>query len=55
MTVEMIKKQLEAALSPKRYIHSVNVMETAVSLAVKYGEDAGKAAVAGLLHDCARD
>ncbi|NJD02012.1 MAG: HD domain-containing protein [Ruminiclostridium sp.] len=55
MTVEMIKKQLEAVLSPKRYIHSVNVMETAVSLAAKYGEDAGKAAVAGLLHDCARD
>lgn len=55
MTVEEIKKQLEKALSPKRYIHSVNVMETAVSLAKRYGEDAGKAALAGLLHDCARD
>ena len=55
MTIEKIKKKLEAELSPKRYIHSVNVMETAVRLAARYGEDAGKAALAGLLHDCARD
>ena len=55
MTIEEIKKKLEAVLSPKRYVHSVNVMETAVRLAARYGEDAGKAALAGLLHDCARD
>lgn len=55
MTVEEIKKRLEAVLSQKRYIHSVNVMETAIRLAARYGEDADKAARAGLLHDCARD
>lgn len=55
MTVEEIKKLLEKALSTKRYIHSVNVMETAVELAKRYGQDEGKAALAGVLHDCARD
>jgi len=55
MTIENIKKKLETKLSPKRYIHSVNVMDTAVLLADRYGEDSGKAALAGLLHDCARD
>ncbi len=55
LNIEEIKKQLQKVLSPKRYIHSVNVMETAVSLAARYGEDGAKAALAGLLHDCARD
>ncbi len=55
MDLEDMRKRLELVLSDKRYRHSVNVMETAVKLAVKYGEDSSKAALAGLLHDCARE
>ena len=55
MTIGNIKKKLETKLSPKRFIHSANVSDTAVLLAQRYGEDTGKAALAGLLHDCARD
>jgi predicted HD superfamily hydrolase involved in NAD metabolism len=36
-------------------MHSINVMETSIELAEKYGADAEKAGLAGLLHDCARD
>lgn len=55
MTLDEMKKKLERALTPKRYAHSINVMKTAVELAEKYQIDMGSAAVAGLLHDCARD
>lgn len=55
MTREEMKLQLEGALSPKRFIHSLNVMNTAVELAKKHGIDREKAGIAGLLHDCARD
>lgn len=55
MTVEDIRARLEKTLTPKRYLHSINVMHTAVQLAQRYGEDVDKAALAGLLHDCARD
>lgn len=55
MLLADISRRLELVLSDKRYRHSVNVMDTAVKLAVKYGEDSEKAALAGLLHDCARE
>jgi len=55
MTFEEMKLKLEGVLSHKRFVHSVNVMDTAVRLASVYGEDRERAAVAGLLHDCARD
>jgi predicted HD superfamily hydrolase involved in NAD metabolism len=55
MTLDEMKEKLERVLSPKRYIHSINVMRTAMELADTYKEDREKAAVAGLLHDCARD
>ncbi|MDP4093642.1 MAG: bis(5'-nucleosyl)-tetraphosphatase (symmetrical) YqeK [Bacillota bacterium] len=55
MTVDELKKILANKLSPKRYRHSINVMETAKKLARAYGENSDKAALAGLLHDCARD
>jgi len=54
MTIEEMKEKLEKELPPKRFVHSVNVMDTAVKLAGVYNEDVEKAAVAGLLHDCAR-
>ncbi len=55
MTREDIKYRLEEILTPRRFIHSLNVMNTAMELAQRYGVDREKAAVAGLLHDCARD
>ncbi|MCX7841899.1 MAG: bis(5'-nucleosyl)-tetraphosphatase (symmetrical) YqeK [Clostridia bacterium] len=55
MGIEEIKKKLETILTPKRYLHSINVMQVSESLAKKHGEDSAKAALAGLLHDCARD
>lgn len=42
-------------MSKKRYIHSVNVSETAVALAEHYGCHIDKARLAGLIHDCAKD
>jgi predicted HD superfamily hydrolase involved in NAD metabolism len=50
-----IKNKLELALKPKRFIHSVNVMNVSAELAERYGADKKDAALAGLLHDCARD
>lgn len=52
--IEWMKEKLKEMLDGERYIHSVGVMETAVKLAEKYGEDVEKARVAGLLHDCAK-
>jgi predicted HD superfamily hydrolase involved in NAD metabolism len=54
MSIEEIKIHLRRMLTPKRFVHSEKVMEAAVMLAQKYGEDAGKAAIAGLIHDCAK-
>ncbi len=55
MTLDEMKRKLENSLTYKRYVHSINVMDTAAELAEKYHEDTDKAAIAGLLHDCARD
>lgn len=55
MTIDEMKQKLQKILSLKRYTHSVNVMETAVQLAQRYDVDVEKCAIAGLLHDCARD
>lgn len=46
---------LRQKLSPKRYEHSIAVMERAVELAKRYGVDAEKAKLAGLLHDVMKD
>lgn len=55
MTVDEIWDKLKGVLSPKRFKHSVGVMETAIRLASLYGVDKKKAELAGLLHDCARE
>ena len=52
---EEILKFLTQALSPKRLAHSLGVEETAEALALRYGADPEKAALAGLVHDCAKD
>jgi len=41
-------------LDEKRYRHSLGVEQTARELAERFGEDTHRAALAGLLHDCAK-
>ena len=45
------KAELKRRVNQKRFEHSVNVSETCVRLAKRYGVDAKKARIAGLLHD----
>ncbi|MDI6605286.1 MAG: bis(5'-nucleosyl)-tetraphosphatase (symmetrical) YqeK [Thermoanaerobacteraceae bacterium] len=47
--------KLKNLINTNRYKHSLGVMETALKLAKKYGADEKKAAIAGLLHDCAKN
>lgn len=55
MTAEESRIKLEKLLTPRRFNHSLGVMDTALDLARRYGADTEKAVLAGLLHDCARD
>lgn len=48
------RKQLEQVLSTNRLEHSLGVEYTAASLAMRYGMNVEQAAIAGLLHDCAK-
>lgn len=49
------KTLLSGRLKEKRYIHSLNVADSAVYLAEKYGGDKDKAYIAGLLHDVTKN
>lgn len=55
MKLDDMQKKLQGELSPKRFAHSVGVMETAALIAGRHGQDVDKAAIAGLIHDCARE
>lgn len=55
MTIEQMTEKLKTELLEKRFVHSIGVMECAVELARLYGADEQKAAIAGLLHDCAKN
>lgn len=46
---------LEARLSSHRFLHSLGVRDAAVALARLNGLSPGRARIAGLLHDCAKD
>lgn len=46
---------IERILTPTRVQHSLGVAEAAVQLAELYDEDPGKARIAGLAHDLARE
>lgn len=48
-------EKLKTVLKPERYEHSVGVMETAATLAARFGADVEKAKIAGILHDCAKN
>lgn len=50
-----LKKQLQNDLSHDRFIHTLNVAETALELAQVYKINSGQVELAALLHDCARD
>ena len=52
--IRKIRKSMEKHLDPKRYEHTLGVAYTAGALAMRYGEDANKAILAGMLHDCAK-
>lgn len=54
-TVETLKAYLKKNLSKKRYIHSLNVADSAKELAHLYGEDENRAYFTGLVHDIARE
>jgi nicotinate-nucleotide adenylyltransferase len=49
------KKILQKRLSPKRFTHTLGVMEEADKLARMYGADIEKTRWAALLHDCAKE
>ncbi|MCM1544754.1 MAG: bis(5'-nucleosyl)-tetraphosphatase (symmetrical) YqeK [Ruminococcus sp.] len=53
--VDEFKALLSGRLKEKRYIHSLNVADSAVYLAEKYGADKDKAYIAGLLHDVTKN
>ena len=50
-----ILNYLHINLKESRLQHSLNVSETAVALAVIYGENIEKARIAGLVHDCVKN
>lgn len=52
---ENLRLDVSEHLSKKRAKHCFNVADEAVKLAIKYGEDADKAYVAGLLHDIMKE
>lgn len=49
------KEILKSRLSENRFIHSLNVADSARELALIYGSDPEKAYTAGLIHDCCKD
>lgn len=52
--LKLLQKQMKEELTEDRYEHTLGVMYTSEALAMRYGVDMTKAAVAGLLHDCAK-
>jgi len=51
----VISGKLRKTLSKKTYAHARGTAKTAVMLAGRFGADKNKAAIAGFLHDCAKD
>jgi len=50
-----LKGLMERALSPERFVHSLEVAGAAVSMGRAFGGDLERLAVSGLLHDGAKD
>lgn len=49
-----IEERVKAAQDAERYHHTLGVMFTASAMAMAFGIPAGRAQLAGLLHDCAK-
>ena len=49
-----IERKVKKELDQYRYMHTLGVMYTAASLAMRYQADVKDAMIAGLLHDCAK-
>ena len=54
MKYEKMLYKLKKELDAQRYEHTLGVARTAKEMAKCFGEDEGKAELAGLLHDCAK-
>ncbi len=52
--ITKIRRKMMTELDKDRYEHTLGVMYTAASLAMRYDEDIEKALIAGLLHYCAK-
>lgn len=53
--MELLHAQVQAALSPERYLHAFRVSRLACALAERFGCSPRKAEIAGLLHDIAKE
>lgn len=53
--IDFYKNELKKQVSNSRYLHSLEVANIARSLALRFGADAEKAEIAGLLHDYSKD
>lgn len=53
--LEKMNKTLKKYLDSDRFIHTQGVRYTAAAMAMAHGADLGKAELAGLLHDCAKN
>ena len=53
--VEILTADIRSRLSDYRFVHSLNVADTAKILAETYGGDPGKAFLTGLMHDVLKE
>ena len=54
MEREIYLAAIKPRMPERRYIHTIGVMETAIQLAARYGEDVKKAETVAILHDIAK-
>lgn len=54
MRLDTLREAMKAVLKPSRYLHSIGVEEVSCDLAAINCCDMDKAAIAGILHDCAK-
>jgi len=50
-----LRAEIKKVLNNKTYLHALGAEKIGVKLALRFGEDPQKAAIACLLHDCAKD
>ena len=55
VSIETLQQHVQKRLSPKRFTHTMGVVDMAKRLAVHYGADKKRATVAALLHDVMKE